>query len=83
VGSTHRKAYEQWPDDHLGPFDLLAITAETEVPHAKLCASVTRRGLTIPADDVWVAALAIQHGQPILSLDQRFDELPGVRRIGF
>jgi predicted nucleic acid-binding protein len=53
------------------------------VPHAKLCASVTRRGLTIPADDVWVAALAIQHGQPILSLDQRFDELPGVRRIGF
>jgi len=35
------------------------------------------------ANDAWIAALAIQHGLPILSRDEHFDGLPGVQRIGW
>ena len=83
MGSRHRKTYEEWLDSHLRHFDLLAITAETTLPYASLRATLNRLGRPIPANDAWIAALAIQHGLPILSRDEHFDALPDVRRIGW
>lgn len=83
LGSRHRKTYEAWLDSHLKRFDLWAITAETTLPYAQLRATLKRVGRPIPANDVWIAALAIQHRLPILSRDEHFDALPNVRRIGF
>ena len=83
LGSRHRKTYEQWLDEHLSDFELLAITIETTVPYAQLRVALKRLGRPIPANDAWIAALAIQHGIPILSRDEHFDEVPYVRRIRF
>ena len=83
LGSRHRKTYEEWLDRHLKHFDLLAITAETTLPYSQLRATLKRVGRPIPANDVWIAALAIQHRLPILSRDEHFDALPNVRRISF
>jgi tRNA(fMet)-specific endonuclease VapC len=83
MGSRHRKTYEEWLNAHLRHFDLLAITAETTVPYAALRATLKRLGRPIPANDVWIAALAVQYRLPILSRDEHFDELSGVRRIGW
>jgi len=41
MGSRHRKTYEEWLEDHLRHFDLLAITAETTVPYASLRATLS------------------------------------------
>jgi tRNA(fMet)-specific endonuclease VapC len=83
MGSRHRKTYEEWLGANLRHFDLLAITAETTIPYAALRATLKRLGRPIPANDAWIAALAVQYRLPILSQDEHFDELSGVQRIGW
>lgn len=81
AGSRHRSAYEEWLDTHLPHFDLLAITVETTIPYASLRGTLKRLGRPIPANDAWIAALAMQHRLPILSRDEHFDVLPDLQRI--
>jgi len=81
AGSRHRGAYEEWLDSQLRHFDLLAITAETTIPYASVRGMLKRLGRPIPANDAWIAALAMQHRLPILSRDEHFDVLPDLRRI--
>jgi tRNA(fMet)-specific endonuclease VapC len=83
MGSMHRKIYEEWLKANLRHFDLMAITAETTIPYAALRATLKRLGRPIPANDAWIAALAVQYRLPILSRDEHFDELSGVQRIGW
>jgi predicted nucleic acid-binding protein len=79
--SRHRKTYEAWLDHHLRRFELLEVTAETTLPYAELRTALKRKGQPVPANDAWIAALAIQHGLPLLSRDRHFDAVPGVQRI--
>ena len=37
-------------------------------------------GHPIPANDAWIAALALEHRRPILSRDQHFDAVRGLHR---
>lgn len=83
AGSRHRTVYEEWLDTHLRHFDLLAITVETTIPYASLRGTLKRLGRPIPANDAWIAAIAIQHTLPILSRDTHFDALPGLRRVSW
>ena len=83
LGSRHRKTYEEWLETHLRHFDILPITADTTTPYAALRAALKEKGRPIPANDAWIAALAMQHGLPILSRDEHFDAVPEVRRIGW
>ena len=81
AGSRHRSAYEKWLDVHLLHFDLLSITSETTIPYASLRGTLKRLGRPIPANDAWIAALAMQHRLPILSRGEHFDALPDLRRL--
>jgi predicted nucleic acid-binding protein len=83
TGSRHRKAYEDWLDTQLRHFDLLSITPETTKSYASLRVALRRLGRPIPANDAWIAALAIEHRLPILSRDEHFDALPDVQRISW
>jgi tRNA(fMet)-specific endonuclease VapC len=78
--SRHRAAYERWLADHLADFEVLPVTEPTTVTYAHLRAALKRLGRPIPANDVWIAALALQHRLPVLSQDVHFDAVPGVRR---
>ena len=78
--SRHRAAYEAWLDSQLSHFDILAITDETTVAYAALRVALKRSGQPIPANDAWIAALALQHRLPILSRDQHFDVVPDLDR---
>jgi len=79
--SRHRQVYEDWLDSQLRHFDLLSVTPETAHPYASLRVALKRLGRPIPANDAWIAALALQHRMPILSRDEHFDALPDVQRI--
>lgn len=79
--SRHRSAYEAWIDSHLGLFDVLDVTAETTMAYAAVRSGLKRAGRPIPANDAWIAALAIQHRLPVLSRDTHFDSVPGVTRM--
>jgi predicted nucleic acid-binding protein len=65
---------------HLGHFDVLAVTAETAASYATLRVGLKQQGTPIPANDAWIAALALQHKLPVLSRDRHFDAVAEVRR---
>lgn len=81
AGSRHRKVYEEWLDTHLSGFELLPITEETTIPYASLRGTLRRLGRPIPANDAWIAALAMQYGWSILSRDEHFDAVPDLTRV--
>lgn len=80
AGSRHRTAYEAWLDATLPAFDVLAVDEETVHAYAELRVALKRSGRPIPANDAWIAALALQHGLPVLTRDEHFDAVPGLER---
>lgn len=78
--SRHRRAYEAWLASQLRHFDVLAVTDETAVRYAALRVALRRSGRPIPANDAWIAALALQHRLPVLSRDPHFDLVPDLER---
>ncbi|MEW6689812.1 MAG: type II toxin-antitoxin system VapC family toxin [Pseudomonadota bacterium] len=78
--SRHRPTYEAWLASQLPGFDVLAVTEETAVAYAALRVELKRSGRPIPANDAWIAALALQHRMPVLSRDEHFDAVPGLER---
>ena len=83
AASRHRRVYEAWLESELAHFDVLAITNETTVSYAELRVALKRAGQPIPANDAWIAALALQHRLPILSRDEHFDAVPGLVRANW
>jgi predicted nucleic acid-binding protein len=81
--SRHRNAYEAWLESQLSYFDVLAVTEETAIAYAALRVALRRSGRPIPANDAWIAALALQHRLPVLSRDQHFDAVPNIQRQGW
>jgi predicted nucleic acid-binding protein len=78
--SRHRSSYEAWLEAHLSHFDILSVTDETAVAYAVLRVTLRRSGRPIPANDAWIAALALQHRLPVLSRDEHFDFVPDLDR---
>lgn len=83
AGSRHRKAYEDWLEIHLRDFEILPVVAETALRYAQVRVAVKRLGRPIPANDAWIAAMALEHGLPILSRDEHFDSVPHIERKGW
>lgn len=81
MGSRHRATYERWLTEHLPLFETVNVTAETAASYATLRAALKRAGTPIPANDMWIAALAVEHGLPVLSRDSHFDAVKGLRRV--
>jgi len=80
AGSRHRDQYEQWLADHLTAFELLDVTESTTMSYTAVRSSLKQLGRPFPANDAWIAALALQHGVAVLSRDEHFDQVPGLRR---
>jgi tRNA(fMet)-specific endonuclease VapC len=78
--SKRRSAYEAWLESNLVHFDILSVTEETAIAYAALRLALKRSGRPIPANDAWIAALALQHRLPVLSRDAHFDAVPGLNR---
>ena len=80
AGSRHRAAYDDWLEANLPHFDVLDVTSETAVAYAAVRTTLKEAGRPIPANDAWIAALALQHRLPVLSRDEHFDAVRGVQR---
>jgi tRNA(fMet)-specific endonuclease VapC len=78
--SRYRRTYEAWLESQLRHFDVLAVTDATAVTYAALRVALKKAGRPIPANDAWIAALALQHRLVVLSRDQHFDAVPGLER---
>jgi tRNA(fMet)-specific endonuclease VapC len=78
--SRRRSSYEAWLESYLPEFDVLPVTDETAAAYAALRVALKRAGRPIPANDAWIAALALQHRLAVLSRDEHFDAVAGLDR---
>lgn len=81
--SRHRLRYEQWLAEAALSYRVLAVDEGTAEQYAELRHELKVSGRPIPSNDLWIAALVRQHRLPLLSRDQHFDFVPGLKRIGW
>ena len=55
---------------------VLDVTEETALRYAEVDVYLRKKGRPIPRNDVWIAAVALEHGLQLLTLDVRFREIP-------
>jgi tRNA(fMet)-specific endonuclease VapC len=55
---------------------------QTTFLYADLFAYLKARGTPIPTNDLWIAALAVQHSLVLFDRDSDFDRLPQLARVG-
>lgn len=53
----------------------------TTYHYAALYDRLKKAGTPIPTNDLWIAALAIEHSLVLYSRDAHFDRLPGIPRL--
>lgn len=61
----------------------LPLDTETPLLYGRLAHQMKKCGRQLSQNDIWIAALALQHQLPVLSRDLDFDHVPGVRRVGW
>jgi tRNA(fMet)-specific endonuclease VapC len=83
IQSKVRKELERWLDQLEQSRTVLCLERDTSHHYASIIADLRRRGRMIPINDVWIAALALQHNSPVLSRDAHFDQVKNVHRIGW
>ena len=81
--SRHRTRYERWLAEVLASCRVLVVDEGTAGHYAEVRDELKRSRRPIPGNDLWIAALARQHALPLLSRDQHFDFVPGLKRFGW
>jgi tRNA(fMet)-specific endonuclease VapC len=81
--SRHQREYEAWLRRGRAFWNLLPVVEETATHYAKIRRQLKKAGAPLPANDVWIAALARQHDLPVLSRDTHFDSVPGLTRLSW
>ncbi len=62
---------------------LLSVDEKTAGFYALVRHRLRIAGTPIPENDIWIAALSLQHSQQIMSNDRHFDSVQGVTRVGW
>ncbi len=81
--SGRRHQYEAWLARGRAFWNVLPIVEETATHYASIRQQLKRAGAPLPANDVWIAALARQHDLPVLSRDAHFDAVSGLTRLSW
>jgi tRNA(fMet)-specific endonuclease VapC len=81
--SKKRRLIEPALDALQASTTVLSIEAGTVVLYAKVRDFLRSAGTPIPSNDVWIAALAMQHSLPVVSRDAHFDHVRGLTRIAW
>ena len=59
--------------------EVLPVTSAAAERYGRLKAELARQGMPIPANDIWVAAIAMEAGLIVVSDDAHFQHVPGLR----
>ncbi|PYQ28589.1 MAG: VapC toxin family PIN domain ribonuclease [Acidobacteria bacterium] len=58
--------------------NIVEIDEETAERYADIYNGLRAAGALIPTNDMWIAASAMQHGLPLLTLDGHFERIPQI-----
>ena len=65
-------------DDVIGRSNTLAADGETARVYAEVRPRLKSAGTPIPENDIWIAAICLQHGLTLLTLDRHFERIEGL-----
>jgi tRNA(fMet)-specific endonuclease VapC len=60
---------------------ILCADENTTHHYARLFLQLRKQGTPIPTNDIWIAALVLQHDLALCSRDSHFDSLPQLPRV--
>lgn len=73
---TNRQELNQFLDSPR--VTLYSINEETAEYYCLILDQLKKNGTPIPTNDIWIAAVAFQHGMPIYTKDQHFNKINGL-----
>lgn len=83
LGSRYRDHLRALLETLIRESFILPVDEATAESYAFVRDELRQKGRPIPENDIWIAALARQHGQTLVSRDGHFDEVPNLRRLGW
>ena len=83
ASSRRRREYERWLVRGHSFWNVLPVVEETATHYASIRQQLKNAGAPLPANDVWIAALARQHHLPVLTRDTHFDVVSGLTRLSW
>jgi tRNA(fMet)-specific endonuclease VapC len=60
---------------------VLNVDEQTTLHYSVVFEQLRRQGTPIPTNDMWIAALALQHGLTLYARDKHFHHLPQLARL--
>lgn len=81
--SRSRARYERWLAEAIATCRVLVVDEGTAEQYSQVRHELKRKGQPIPGNDLWIAALTLQHAMPLVSRDQHFDFVPKLKRISW
>ena len=83
LGSTKRAKFEPWLETIEAVCTMHSPDAEMARHYGKMRRALDAARVAVPYHDIWIAALAEQHGLEVVPRDANSDRIPGIRRIGW
>lgn len=65
-------------NDFLTLCSLIDIDGNTSRHYGEITANLFKKGMPIPSNDIWIAAVAKQHNLVLVTRDKHFDEIDGL-----
>ena len=81
--SRHRSRYEDWLTKNLLFAEIQPVSEITASHYAEIRIRLKANGTPIPANDIWIAAIALELKLPLLSNDNHFDMIRELNRVAF
>lgn len=83
-GGSREKMNKQRLEDFLEEFNVkvVFVTKETAEIYAQIRFKLEKIGKPIPSNDIWIAAQAIETGSVLITYDDHFKHIPGLRIWG-
>jgi tRNA(fMet)-specific endonuclease VapC len=58
--------------------DLIAVDEETAEMYSLVYATLKKKGVPIPSNDMWIAASAMRYGSELVTFDNHFTQVEGL-----
>ena len=60
-----------------------AVTKAAAERYGTLVSKLKQQGTPLPTNDIWIAAIALERGAQLVTMDSHFDDIPGVFATGW
>ena len=57
---------------------LYPVVEDTAEQYSSVQHHLRKKGTPIPTNDIWIAAVSLQHGLPIYTMDKHFKQVDGL-----